>query len=58
MDGTFGNVNLAVNNGVLNSNQRGTGREKTAGDLGEWVPWVPLGFPSYKRSIVCRKTIL
>ena len=32
--------------GVLNSNHRGTGRGKTAGDLSEWVPWVPLGIPS------------
>ena len=32
--------------GVLNSNQRGTGRGKTAGDLGEWVPRVPRGIPS------------
>ena len=30
---------------VLNSNQRGTGRGKTAGDLGERVPLVPLGIP-------------
>ena len=29
--------------GVLNSNQRGTGRRgKTTGDLGERVPWVPV----------------
>ena len=28
--------------GVLNSNQRGTGRGKTTGDLGERVPWVPV----------------
>jgi hypothetical protein len=32
--------------GVLNSNLRGTGRVKMAGDLGERVPWVPLGIPS------------
>ena len=31
--------------GVLNSNHRGTGRGKMAGDLGEWVPWVPRGIP-------------
>ena len=29
--------------GLLNSNHRGTGRGKTAGDLGERVP---LGFPN------------
>ena len=33
--------------GVLNSNQRGTGRGKTAGDLGERVPRVPLGIPTH-----------
>ena len=33
--------------GVLNSNHRGTGRGKTAGDLGERVPWVPRGIPIY-----------
>ena len=32
--------------GVLNSNHRGTGRGKTAGDLGERVPRVPLGIPN------------
>ena len=31
--------------GVLNSNHRGTGRGKTAGDLGERVPRVPRGIP-------------
>ena len=31
--------------GVLNSNHRGTGQGKTAGDLGERVPWVPRGIP-------------
>ena len=31
--------------GLLNSNHRGTGRGKTAGDLGERVPLVPLGIP-------------
>ena len=31
-----------VGDGLLNSNHRGTGRGKTAGDLGERVPWVPL----------------
>jgi hypothetical protein len=30
---------------VLNSNHRGTGRGKTAGDLGERVPRVPRGIP-------------
>ena len=29
--------------GALNSNHRGTGRGKMAGDLGELVPRVPLG---------------
>ena len=33
--------------GVLNSNHRGTGRGKTAGDLGERVPRVPRGIPRY-----------
>ena len=32
--------------GLLNSNHRGTGRGKTAGDLGERVPWVPRGIPT------------
>ena len=32
--------------GVLNSNHRGTGRGKTAGDLGERVPRVPRGIPN------------
>ena len=31
---------------VLNSNHRGTAQGKTAGDLGERVPRVPLGIPS------------
>ena len=31
--------------GVLNSNHRGTGRGKTAGDLRERVPRVPRGIP-------------
>ena len=31
--------------GVLNSNHQGTGRGKTDGDLGEWVPRVPRGIP-------------
>ena len=34
--------------GVLNSNQQGTGRGKTAGDLGERVPRVPRGIPKCK----------
>ena len=34
--------------GVLNSNHWGTGRGKTAGDLGERVPLVPCGIPTYK----------
>ena len=32
--------------GVLNSNPRGTGRGKMAGDLGERVPRVPRGIPT------------
>ena len=32
---------------VLNYNHRGTGQVKTAGDLGEWVPRVPRGIPTY-----------
>ena len=35
--------------GVLNSNHRGTGRGKMAGDLGERVPRVPLGIPRYNK---------
>ena len=31
---------------MLNSNHRGTGRGKTAGDLGERVPRVPRGIPN------------
>ena len=31
---------------VLNSNHRGTGQGRTAGDLGEQVPWVPRGIPN------------
>ena len=34
-----------LGDGVLNSNHRGTGRGKTAGDLGERVPRVPRGIP-------------
>ena len=33
--------------GVLNSNHRGTGRGKTTGDLREGVPRVPLGIPTW-----------
>ena len=32
--------------GVLNSNQRGTGRGKTAGDLGDLGERVPCGIPT------------
>ena len=32
---------------VLNSNHRGTGRGKKAGDLGERIPRVPHGIPTY-----------
>ena len=38
--------------GALNSNHRGTGRGKTAGDLGEWVPRVRLGIPKYTNPLV------
>ena len=37
-----------VGDGVLISNHRGTGRGKTAGDLWERVPWVPLGIPRFQ----------
>ena len=40
-----GNSGNSRGDGVLDSNHRGTGRGKTAGDLGERVPWVPLGIP-------------
>ena len=33
--------------GELNSNHRGMGRGKTAGDLGERIPRVPHGIPNY-----------
>ena len=38
--------------GLLNSNHRGTGRGKMAGDLGEWVPWVPLGIPTQEHYLI------
>ena len=41
-----GNSGNSGGDGALNSNHRGTGRGKTAGDLGERVPQVPLGIPS------------
>ena len=40
-----GNSGNSGGDGVLNSNQRGTGRGKTAGDLRERVPRVPRGIP-------------
>ena len=40
-----GNSGNSGGDGVLNSNHRGTGRGKTAGDLGERVPRVPRGIP-------------
>ena len=43
------------NDKVLNSNHRGTGRGKTAGDLGERVPRVPRGIPSCKNYFVTLK---
>ena len=40
---------------MLNSNHRGTGRGKTARDLGERVPWVPHGIPNlYVFGIHCQ----
>ena len=42
----WGNSGNSGGDGVLNSNHRGTGRGKTAGDLGERVPRVPLGIPT------------
>ena len=39
--------------GVLNSNHRGTGRGKTAGDLGERVPRVPRGIPIHYYLFSC-----
>ena len=38
--------------GALNSNHRGTGRGKTAGDLGERVPRGPLGIPRYMYEVL------
>ena len=47
-----GNSGNSGGDGVLNSNHRGTGRGKTAGDLGERVPWVPRGIPKcHRRSL-------
>ena len=42
-----GNSGNSGGDGVLNSNHRGTGRGKTAGDLGERVPRVPHGIPNH-----------
>ena len=39
--------------GVLNSNQRGTGRGKMAGDLGARVPRVPHGIPICGIQLTC-----
>ena len=41
-----GNSGNSGGDRVLNSNQRGTGRGKTTGDLRERVPWVSCGIPS------------
>ena len=41
-----GNSGNSGGDGVLNSNHRGTGWGKTAGDLGERVPCVPRGIPN------------
>jgi hypothetical protein len=43
-----------VGDGVLNSNHRGTGRGKTAGDLGERVPRVPRGIPIHNTANSCQ----
>ena len=43
-----GNSGNSGGDGVLNSNHRGTGQGKTAGDLGERVPRVPRGIPNRK----------
>ena len=40
-------ISDADGGGLLTSNHRGTGRGKTAGDLGERVPRVPLGIPTF-----------
>ena len=40
---------VGAGDGVLNFNHRGTGRGKTAGDLGERLPRVPRGIPKWKR---------
>ena len=42
-----GNSGNSGRDRVLNSNHRGTGRGKTAGDLGEQVPQVPRGIPRH-----------
>ena len=42
-----GNSGNSGGDGLLNSNHWGTGRGKMAGDLGERVPWVPLGIPRH-----------
>ena len=39
---------------ALNSNHRGTGRGKMAGDLGERVPRVPRGIPNCTWLPICR----
>ena len=45
IDAFRGNSGNSGGDGMLNSNHRGTGWGKTAGDLGETVPRVPLGIP-------------
>ena len=40
-----GNSGNSHGDGALDSNHRGAGRGKTAGDLGERVPRVPHGIP-------------
>ena len=40
--------------GVLNSNHRGMGRGNTTGDLGEQVPQVPRGIPSWDTTFILK----
>ena len=44
--------------GLLNSNHWGTGWGKTAGDLGERVPWVPRGTQRTKITEKVHKPLL
>ena len=47
-----GNSGNGGRGGVLNSNHRGMGQGKTAGDLGERVPWVPRGIPNCEKKML------